>query len=130
MLRHNCGKDFELDCIHLLALIFIHTHSHGHTHWHIRSFVDLPTIDANHDDAGKVEADAAGDDGIGGRQIQCACGILFAIILENQRLVRSMNAQRDGHKRDEGGQQPDGCNCNDSDAARYPAAISAMEQKE
>lgn len=126
MLRHNCGKDFDLDCIHLLALIFIHSHSHRH----IRSFVDLPTIDANHDDAGKVEADAAGDDGIGGRQIQCACGILFAIILENQRLVRSMNAQRDGHKRDEGGQQPDGCNCNDSDAARYPAAISAMEQKE
>lgn len=110
-----------------LACTHIHTRTGTLTDTH--PFVDLPTIDANHDDAGKVEADAAGDDGIGGRQIQCACGILFAIILENQRLVRSMNAQRDGHKRDEGGQQPDGCNCNDSDAARYPAAISAMEHR-
>lgn len=79
--------------MHSLACTHIHTLALTQPHSQPHSFVDLPTIDANHDDAGKVEADAAGDDGIGGRQVQCACGILFAIILENQRLVRSMNAQ-------------------------------------
>jgi len=91
-------------------------------------FCDLPTVDANHDHAGEVETDTARYDGVGGREVQGACGVLFAIVLENQRLVRTMDAQRDGHKRDEGGQQPNGGDGDDSHASCHPAAVSAREE--
>jgi len=93
-------------------------------------FCDLPTVDANHDHAGEVETDTARYDGVGGREVQGACGVLFAIVLENQRLVRTMDAQRDGHKRDEGGQQPNGGDGDDSHASCHPAAVSAREEGE
>lgn len=86
-----------------------------------------PTVDANHDHARKVETDTAGDDGIRGCQVQCACGILLAIILKNQRLVGSMDPQRDGHKRDESGQQPNSCNGYNSHPACHPTAVSVMK---
>lgn len=93
---------------------------------HFRQFrFDLPTVDANHDHTGEVETDTAGHDGVGGREVQSACGILFAVVLENQRLVGPMDAQGYGHKRDERGQQPNGGNGDDSHASCHPAAVSA-----
>lgn len=89
---------------------------------------DLPTVDANHDHAGEVETDTAGHDGVGGREVQSACWILFAIVLENQRLVGPMDAQRDGHKGDERGQQPNGGDGDDSHASCHPTAVSAREE--
>lgn len=89
-----------------------------------------PTVNANHDHAGKVETDTAGDDSIRGRQIQSACGVLLAIILENQRLVGSMDPQRDGYKRDERCQQPNSCNGNNSHPACHPSSVSAMKARE
>lgn len=68
----------------------------------------LPTVYANHHQAGKVEADAAGDDGVGGREVKGAGRILLAIVLHYEWLVRPMQAQGDGHKGHKGRQQPNG----------------------
>jgi len=40
-----------------------------------------------------------------------------------------MNAQRDGHKGYKGRQQPNGGNCNDSNASCHPTAISAKKER-
>lgn len=84
----------------------------------------LPTIDANHDHAGKIETDAAGNDGVGGCKVKGTRWVLLAVVLDDERLIRSMETQRDGNEGDKSRQQPNGGYCYNCYPTCHPTTIS------
>lgn len=82
-----------------------------------------PTVDADHHDARHVEANAAGHHRIGGRQVQRARLVHFAVVLEGHRRFGPVQSERDGHERHQAGQQPNGDDGADGHASRHPPAV-------
>lgn len=109
--EHRCCAEFRL---RLDAVITAHTQCDPH----------LPAIDAQHHDARYVETDATGDDRIRWGEVQRARRIHLALVLVDERVLGSMQAERNGHKGDEAGQQPNGDDRADRHATCHPTAVS------
>lgn len=88
----------------------------------------VPAVDADHDETRNVEANTAGHDRIGGREVQSTRRILFADILLWD--AGPVPVQRYGNKGDERSQQPDDHYCSYSDTPRHPASVSGKGSKQ
>lgn len=95
----------------------------GQTNTHTYAQTHSPTVNADHHDAWHVEANAAGHHRIGGRQVQSARLVHFAVVLEGHRRFGSVQSERDGHERHQTGQQPNGDDGTDCHAPRHPPAV-------
>lgn len=88
-----------------------------------------PAVNAQHDDAGEVEADAAADDGVGGGEVECTGGVLCVPLREHQGLWGAVQTEGDGHEGDEAGQQPDTSYRSHGHTPRHPPTVPVQKYK-